>query len=120
MLRLQCRDTGPATNSEASEADKASKSKAGASEAATAPQESTTAAPRALQRGCPGGPVVKNLPVNAENMDRFNSWSGKIPRAMEQLNPGAATSESVLYRVCACDKRSHHNEESVQNNEEPE
>ena len=65
MLRLQCRDTGPATNSEASEADKASKSKAGASEAATAPQESTTAAPRALQRGCPGGPVVKNLPVNA-------------------------------------------------------
>ena len=97
MLRLQCRDTGPATNSEASEADKASKSKAGASEAATAPQESTTAAPRALQRGCPGGPVVKNLPVNAENMDRFNSWSGKIPRAMEQLSLCSTITEPVLH-----------------------
>ena len=45
MLRLQCGDTGPATDSEAREADKASKSKAGASEAATAPQASTTAHP---------------------------------------------------------------------------
>ena len=33
-------------------------------------------------RGFPGGPVVKNLPCNAE----FNSWSGKIPHAVEQLS----------------------------------
>ena len=95
MLRLQCGDTIPATDREVSEADKESKSQAGASEAAIASQESRTGAPGALQRGCPGGPVVKNLPVNAENMDGFNSWSGKIPRATEQLNPCAASSESV-------------------------
>ena len=40
--------------------------------------------------------MVKNLPANVENTDRFNSWSGKIPRAAEQLNLGTATSESVL------------------------
>ena len=94
MLRLQYGDTGPATDSEASEADKASKSKAGASEAATAPQESTTAAPRALQRGCPGGPVVKNLPANAEDMGSVPAWSRKIPHASEQLSP--------CYCYCYC------------------
>ena len=42
--------------------------------------------PRAPQhtslKGFPGGTVVKNLPANAEDTDRFNPWVGKIPWRM--------------------------------------
>ena len=36
--------------------------------------------------------VVTNVPCNAG----FDPWSGKIPRATEQLSPCAKTTESVL------------------------
>ena len=38
----------------------------------------------------PGGPVIKNLPVNAGDTDSI-PWPGKIPHAMEQINPCATT-----------------------------
>ena len=34
--------------------------------------------------GFPGGPVVKNPPCKGH---QFDSWSGKIPHASEQLSP---------------------------------
>ena len=40
----------------------------------------------------PGGPVVKNLPVNAGDT-KFDPWSRKIPRAMEQLSPSTTITE---------------------------
>ena len=44
--------------------------------------------------GLPWWSVVKNPPASAE--DRFDPWSGKIPRAKEQLSPRATTTEPVL------------------------
>ena len=38
--------------------------------------------------------MVKNQPANAG--DSGWTWSGKIPRAMEQLSPCAATTEPAL------------------------
>ena len=45
--------------------------------------------------GFPGGAVVKNPPANAGGHG-FEPWSGKIPRAAEQLSPCATTTEPVL------------------------
>ena len=42
----------------------------------------------------PGGPGVKNLPANAEDIG--SNWSGKIPRASGQL-----TREPQLLSPCA-------------------
>ena len=47
------------------------------------------------KQGFPGGPVVKNPPCSAGG-HRFDPWSRKIPRAVEQLSLCAATAESAL------------------------
>ena len=39
--------------------------------------------------GFPGGTVVENLPAKAG--DTVQPWSGKIPRAAEQLSPCSTT-----------------------------
>ena len=44
----------------------------------------------------PGGPVVKNLPCNAGDKGSIPGWGNKIPQAMEQLNPCATTTGSML------------------------
>ena len=56
----------------------------------------------------PGGSVVKNPPVNTadtsssgkesceDRRHEFDPWSGKIPHALERLNPCATTTEPVL------------------------
>ena len=44
------------------------------------------------------GPVVKNPPANTGDTGGFDLWSGKIPRALEQL------SQCIIHpmpRVCA-------------------
>lgn len=41
----------------------------------------------------PSGPVVRNLPANAEE-HRFNLCPGKIPYATEQPTSGAPTTET--------------------------
>ena len=41
----------------------------------------------------PGGPVVKNLPASAGNIDRFSLCSGKNPHATGQLSLCIATTE---------------------------
>ena len=51
-------------------------------------------------RGFLGGPVVKNLPCNAE----FNPWSGKIPHAVQQLSL-RPTTETTLQRPQAATSR---------------
>ena len=45
--------------------------------------------------GFPSGPVVKNPPANAGDQG-FNPWSGKIPRAAEQLSLCTTTTEPAL------------------------
>ena len=42
----------------------------------------------------PGGPVVKNLPANAEDMDLISGPGTKIPHAIGQLSQWAATAEA--------------------------
>jgi len=77
-----------------------------------------------VQRGFPGGSVVKNLPANADT--RFPSLVWKIPHASEQLKPMhhnywacALESEHCNYRrlwalePMLCNKRSHHNEKPL-------
>ena len=49
-----------------------------------------------------GGPVVKNLPCNAEGTGLIPGHGTKIPHAAEQVGPSAATRNSV-----SCNKRSH-------------
>ena len=44
-------------------------------------------------RGLPGGPVVKNLPSNAGDMGSIPGGGTKIPHAVGQLSPWAATTE---------------------------
>ena len=59
-------------------------------------------------RDFPGGPVVENLPCNAEHAGSVSSWGSKIPQASEQLSPCATTREflhPVKDSVC-CDKDS--------------
>ena len=42
-------------------------------------------------------PVVKNPPCNAEDEGSIPDWRTKIPHAEEQLNPCAATTESLTH-----------------------
>ena len=51
-------------------------------------------------RDFPGGAVVKNLSDNAGDTG-LEPWSGKIPHAVEQLSPCAATTEPVLWSLWA-------------------
>ena len=44
-------------------------------------------------RDFPGGPVVKNPPSNAGDMGSIPGWGTKIPHAVGQLSPRAATTE---------------------------
>ena len=53
--------------------------------------------------GFPRGPVVKNPPAKAGN--QFDSWSGKIPHAAGQQNPGAITTEPKHSRTCASQQK---------------
>ena len=39
----------------------------------------------------PGAPMVKNLPCNVEDEGSLSGGEAKIPRAVEQLSPRAAT-----------------------------
>ena len=41
----------------------------------------------------PGGPMVKNLPSNAEDPGSIPGWGIKIPHASKQLSPHATTIE---------------------------
>ena len=41
----------------------------------------------------PGGPVVQNLPSNAGDTGSISGWGAKIPHAVGQLSPRAATTE---------------------------
>ena len=54
--------------------------------------------------GFSGGPVVKNSPTRKH---RFGSWSGKIPRAVEQLCPFTRTSEAWAPRAHAPEQKNH-------------
>ena len=45
-------------------------------------------------QGFPGGSVINNPLANAG--DRFDSWPGRIPHAVEQLSAHAAAIEPVL------------------------
>ena len=51
-------------------------------------------------RDFPGGAVDKNLPANAGDTGS-DLWSGKIPRAAEQLSPCATTAEARAPRARA-------------------
>ena len=42
-------------------------------------------------RGFPGGPVIKNLPLNAGNVDSIPGWGTRFPHAMGQLSLYTAT-----------------------------
>ena len=44
-------------------------------------------------RDFPGGPVVKNLPAKAGDVDSISGWGIKIPHASGQLSPSATTTE---------------------------
>ena len=43
-----------------------------------------------------GGAVEQNPPANACRALRLDPWSGKIPHAVEQLNPCTTTIEPTL------------------------
>ena len=43
--------------------------------------------------GFPGGPVIKNLPSNAGDVGLIPGRGTKIPHAVGQLSPRAATTE---------------------------
>ena len=51
------------------------------------------------QKDFPGGPVVKNPPVNAGGRG-FDPWSGKIPHVSEQLSPHTPTAEPEPQSPC--------------------
>ena len=61
-----------------------------------------------IQRDFPGGPVVKNLPCNAEDLGSIPGWGTKIPRAMELLNPCTATIDPMR-----CNKIPHDTTEDL-------
>ena len=46
----------------------------------------------------PGGPVVKNLPCNAEATGSILGLGARIPHASEQLSTGAASTEAQMLR----------------------
>ena len=49
-------------------------------------------------RDFPGGPMVKNPPSNAGDAGSIPGQGTKIPHAMGQLNPHAATREKPVCR----------------------
>ena len=55
----------------------------------------------------PRGPVVRNLPFNAEDVVSSPGEGTKIPHAAEQLNPCTATTEQQLESLCTTTERSH-------------
>ena len=48
----------------------------------------------------PGGPEVKNPPCNAGDASLIPGQGTKIPRAMKQLSPHAATTEAACSEAC--------------------
>ena len=69
----------------------------------------------------PGGPVVKNPPSNARDAGSIPGWGTKIPHAVGQLSPHAATTETKHFRARApqLEKPGCRNEEPVHCNEDP-
>ena len=53
-----------------------------------------------LSRDFPGGPVVKNPPSNAGDVGLISGQGTKIPHAVGQLSPRAATTKPALSRAC--------------------
>ena len=49
-----------------------------------------------MPSGFPGGSVVGSLPASVGDVG-FDSWSGRIPRALEQPSPWATTTEPVFW-----------------------
>ena len=49
----------------------------------------------ALLEGLPWCPVIKNLPSNARDMDSIPGQGLRIPHAMRQISPCAATKKSA-------------------------
>ena len=49
----------------------------------------------------------------------LNPWSGKIPRAAEQLSPWATTPEPPSVQLMPRNKRCHHNEKPTHSDEDP-
>ena len=66
---------------------------------------------KAELRDFPGGPVVKNLPSNGEDVGLIPGWGTKIPHASGQLSWHAATAESRHSRASALqqEKPLYHN-----------
>ena len=57
--------------------------------------------------------MVKNLPCIAGDVGMNPDWGTKSPDDAEQLSPCAATTEPVLWSLCATTRESaHHNERS--------
>ena len=67
--------------------------------------------------GFPGGTVVENLPANAGGHG-FETWSGKIPHAAEQLGPLATTTEPARLEPVLRNKRGCDSERPVHRDEE--
>ena len=59
--------------------------------------------------GFPGGAVVENLPANARGHG-FEHWSGRIPRAAEQLGPWATITEPACLEPVLRNKRGRESE----------
>ena len=49
------------------------------------------------ERDFPGGPVVKNLPLNAGNIGSILGQGTKIPHAAEQISLSATTREFMHF-----------------------
>ena len=59
-----------------------------------------------------------NPPVRGGSSRGFGAWSGRIPRASEQLGPCATTAEPAFKSPCSlesglCPQRRHRNEKPV-------
>ena len=54
--------------------------------------------------------MVENLPANAGDMSSIPGLGTKIPQAVEQLSPCAATTEILALEPVLCHERSHCNE----------
>ena len=54
-----------------------------------------------------GGPVLKNPPCNAGDMGSNPGEGTKIPHAVDQLSPQAATAELMNSRACGPPKILH-------------
>ena len=52
---------------------------------------------QSLFRNFPGGPLVKNLRCNAEDMGSVPGWGTKIPYASGHLSQRATTTEPVTH-----------------------